>query len=370
MSELELYAKYLDLGDRLGKSGDDLAAWVEDKVDLYLERFESHATAFVWDKTEWAWCLANLLQDEALSVLISLSPAEGADYQSVKRVLLRRFHCDRNGFKAKFLSVKPQDDEDFGTFINRAKRYFDRWVELSGVTTLEGLSYLVCSEIALQACDENFSADRNRSSFNTKRLARVSSLDLIRAVVLVWPRVLVTSHVISVVARDMCGVSAQVVQRKLILLVLYLNYLLIVVLLRVVVIVECQIKPRTGRDRPAPFQPVPIVGEPFERVMIDLVGPLQLSSDSYEYLLTLVEISTRWAEAVPLRRITVKDMTEALFSIFVRLGFPKEIQSDRGQQFMSKLLAEFNSLCNIKHFVSTPYHPQTNGILERLYFHT
>ncbi|GFO28340.1 hypothetical protein PoB_005484500 [Plakobranchus ocellatus] len=69
-------------------------------------------------------------------------------------------------------------------------------------------------------------------------LAGVSSLDLIRAVVLVWPRVVMTSHVISVVAMDMCGVSAQVVQRKLILLVQYLNYLLIVVLLRVVVVVE------------------------------------------------------------------------------------------------------------------------------------
>ncbi|GFO28338.1 Pol polyprotein [Plakobranchus ocellatus] len=98
--------------------------------------------------------------------------------------------------------------------------------------------------------------------------------------------------------------------------------------------------------------------------MIDLVGPLPLSSDRYEYLLTLVDVCTRWAEAVPLRRITAKDVAEALFSIFVRLGFPKEIQSDRGQQFMSKLLAEFNSLCNIKHFVSTPYHPQTNGIVE------
>ncbi|GFO00769.1 Pol polyprotein [Plakobranchus ocellatus] len=101
--------------------------------------------------------------------------------------------------------------------------------------------------------------------------------------------------------------------------------------------------------------------------MIDLVGPLPLSSDRYEYLLTLVDVSTRWAEAIPLRRITAKDEAEALFSIFVRLGFPKEIQSDRGQQFMSKLLEEFNSLCNIKHFVFTPSHPQTNGIVERFH---
>ncbi|GFN75504.1 Pol polyprotein [Plakobranchus ocellatus] len=165
-----------------------------------------------------------------------------------------------------------------------------------------------------------------------RMLARVNILDLVRAVVLVWPPVIMSSHVISVVARDMCA-----------------------------------IKPRTGRDRPALFQPVPIVGEPFERVIIDLVGPLPLSSDRYEYLLTLVDVSTRWAEAVLLRRITAKDVAEALFSIFVRLGFPKEIQPDRGQQFMSNLLAEFKSLCNIKHFVSTPYHLQTNGIVERFH---
>ncbi|GFO29310.1 reverse transcriptase [Plakobranchus ocellatus] len=263
MSELDLYAKYLDLGVKLGRIGEDLATWFEDKVrqdmerndrqiererkreememqkqreeielqkhreemafrreekerevqkeegqrqlelrrmeleaetkkleigsrastdvagpklsygaqrpkvpplhdpsqvDLYLKRFERHATAFGWPESEWASCLSNLLQDEALSIFLSLSPAEGSDYQAVKRVLLQRFGCDRNGFRSKFLSVEPQEAEDFGTFINRARRYFDRWVELSGVSTLEGLSYLVCSEIALQACDEDFVA--------------------------------------------------------------------------------------------------------------------------------------------------------------------------------------------------------------------
>ncbi|GFO14996.1 Zinc finger protein [Plakobranchus ocellatus] len=172
MFELDLNAKYLDLGVRLGRSGEDLSAWVEDKVrqdmersdrqiereNLYLERFERHATAFGWPESEWASCLSNLLQDEALSIFLSLSPAEGSDYQDVKRVLLQRFGCDWNGFRSKFLSVKPQEAEDFGTFINRARRYFYRWVELSGVSTLESLSYLVCSEIALQACDEDFVA--------------------------------------------------------------------------------------------------------------------------------------------------------------------------------------------------------------------
>ncbi|GFO45688.1 hypothetical protein PoB_007219300 [Plakobranchus ocellatus] len=125
---------------------------------LYLKRFERYAAAFGWHESEWVSCLANLLQDEALSVFLLPSPTESADYQSVKQVLLRIFNCDRNGFKSKFLSVKPQADKDFGTFINHAKRYFHRWIELSAVYTLEGLSYLICLEIALQACDEDFVA--------------------------------------------------------------------------------------------------------------------------------------------------------------------------------------------------------------------
>ncbi|GFN98431.1 gypsy retrotransposon integrase 1 [Plakobranchus ocellatus] len=146
------------------------------QVDLYLERFGRHAAAFGWPESEWASCLSNLLKDEALSIFLSLSPAEGSDYQAVKRVLLRRFGCDRNGFRSKFLSVKPQEAEDFGTFINRARRYFDRWVKLSGVSTLEGLSYLVCSEIALQACDEDFVAYiKDRSPSDMVALKSVAS---------------------------------------------------------------------------------------------------------------------------------------------------------------------------------------------------
>ncbi|GFR70789.1 Gypsy retrotransposon integrase-like protein 1 [Elysia marginata] len=127
----------------------------------------------------------------------------------------------------------------------------------------------------------------------------------------------------------------------------------------------CQIKPRTGHDKPAPLQRVHVVEEPFQRVNIDIVGPLPVSEDRFEYLLTMVDVATRCAEAVPLRRITATDVAESLFQIFCRLGFPLEIQSDRGQQFMSHLLAEFNKLCGIKHYVSTQYLPQTNGVVER-----
>ncbi|GFO28052.1 Zinc finger protein [Plakobranchus ocellatus] len=186
--ELEAETKKLEIGSRAGVdvSGPRQSYGAQrpkipplhdpSQVDLYLERFERHAAALGWPESEWASCLSNLLKDEALSIFLSLSPAEGSDYHAVKRVLLQRFGCDRNGFRSKFLSVKPQEAEDFGTFINRARRYFDRWVELSGVSTLECLSYLVCSEIALQACDEDFVAYiKDRSPSNMVALKTVAS---------------------------------------------------------------------------------------------------------------------------------------------------------------------------------------------------
>ncbi|GFR57717.1 reverse transcriptase [Elysia marginata] len=146
------------------------------QIDLYLERFERFASSQAWRVEDWASCLCNLLQGEALSILLSLSTEESANYNTVKETLLRRFNCDRNGFKSKFLSVKPQVDEDFGTYINRAKRYFDRWTELSAVTSKDQLEFLICSEIALQACEPEFVAYiKDRSPANLCELKAVAT---------------------------------------------------------------------------------------------------------------------------------------------------------------------------------------------------
>ncbi|GFS06933.1 Gypsy retrotransposon integrase-like protein 1, partial [Elysia marginata] len=105
----------------------------------------------------------------------------------------------------------------------------------------------------------------------------------------------------------------------------------------------CQVKAPVGCDRPAPLQRMPIIEEPFQRVVIDLVGRLPVTSGKHEYIITMVDVATRWAEATPLLRTTAKDVADALFDIFTRVGFPQEIQSDRRQQFKSTLLKEFNA---------------------------
>ncbi|XP_063586494.1 uncharacterized protein LOC134763893 [Penaeus indicus] len=130
----------------------------------------------------------------------------------------------------------------------------------------------------------------------------------------------------------------------------------------------CQKTSPKGKIGRAPMVQMPIISEPFARVAIDLVGPITpASSRGHKYILTLIDIATRFPEAVPLRNIDTVTVAEALLSIFSRVGIPKEILSDRGTQFKSDLMAEINRMLSIKALFTSPYHACCNGTVERFH---
>ena len=108
---------------------------------------------------------------------------------------------------------------------------------------------------------------------------------------------------------------------------------------------SCDICQRTiakSRNTRAPLGSMPVIDTPFQRVAIDLVGPLELHTENRNmYILTLVDYATRYPEAVALSSIETKAVAEALvsiFSIFSRVGIQKEILTDMGSQFTSALM--------------------------------
>ena len=128
----------------------------------------------------------------------------------------------------------------------------------------------------------------------------------------------------------------------------------------------CQRTTDKGRVPPAPLQPMPVISEPFERVAVDIVGPIiPRASDGSKYILTIVDFSTRWPEAVALRNIEAVTVAEAMVEVFCRVGIPKEVLSDRGSQFTSTMMSEFYRLMNVRGLQTTPYHPMCNGLCER-----
>ncbi|XP_070174500.1 uncharacterized protein [Littorina saxatilis] len=130
----------------------------------------------------------------------------------------------------------------------------------------------------------------------------------------------------------------------------------------------CQKTVSKGKVCPVPLVAMPQISTPFERVAIDLVGPLSPpSEEGHRYILTLIDLATRFPEAVPMKEITSVAVAEALLSIFARLGFPKEILSDQGSQFNSELMKQFHALCGTHAVRTSPYHPQANGTVERFH---
>ena len=90
----------------------------------------------------------------------------------------------------------------------------------------------------------------------------------------------------------------------------------------------------------APLQPVPAFEEPFNRVLIDCVGPLPKSQSGNEYLLTIICTSTRFPEAIRLRNFKANTIVKALIKFFTLVRFPKSIQSDQGSNFMSGIFQQ------------------------------
>ena len=118
---------------------------------------------------------------------------------------------------------------------------------------------------------------------------------------------------------------------------------------------------------PAPLHPVPVIGEPFERIILDCVGPLPKTKSGHRFLLTIMCAATRYPEAFPLRSLKAKPVVKALIRFFSIFGLPKVIQTDQGSNFLSRLFKQVLEQLSIKHCTSSAYHPQSQGALERFH---
>ncbi|CAM5159789.1 unnamed protein product [Eretmochelys imbricata] len=99
---------------------------------------------------------------------------------------------------------------------------------------------------------------------------------------------------------------------------------------------------------------------------MDIVGPLSKTTRSgKKYILVVVDFATRYPEAVPLASIEADTVADALLTIFSRVGFPKEVLTDQGSNFMSALLRCLWEKCGVQHNWASAYHPQSNGLVER-----
>ncbi len=130
----------------------------------------------------------------------------------------------------------------------------------------------------------------------------------------------------------------------------------------------CQMVGKPNQTIPsAPLHPIPVVGEPFERLILDCVGPLPKSKSGHQYVLTLMCAATRFPEAVPLRTLKAQAIVKEIVKFCSTFGLPKVIQTDRGTNFTSKMFSQVLKELGVDHQLSSAYHPESQGALERFH---
>ena len=126
---------------------------------------------------------------------------------------------------------------------------------------------------------------------------------------------------------------------------------------------QCQFTRREDK----PMQPLHPLPRPpaFERWAFDFIGPLPRSKTGMSYILTAMDHGTNWtyADALPAR--SAEAAVDMLRKIIAQHGKMLELLTDNGEEFLSNGFRAFLMRQNIAHLHTTPYHPQTNGRLEK-----
>ena len=110
------------------------------------------------------------------------------------------------------------------------------------------------------------------------------------------------------------------------------------------------------------------VGAPFERIAMDLMGPLPKAKGPtpYRYIMVVGCYFSKWVEAIPIVDKKAETIARACIDgIFTRYGCPFELHTDRGTEFENEIMDRLCEYMGINKTKTTSRHPQSDGMVER-----
>ena len=120
--------------------------------------------------------------------------------------------------------------------------------------------------------------------------------------------------------------------------------------------------PRSGH-----LQPI-LAGAPFERMSIDLPGPHCRTARGSVYIVTYIDVFTKWTEAFPLPNKEAAVVARVLVKqVFCRFGVPVALLSDNGNEVDSSIMREICRLMDVDKLRTTFYKASTNAAIERFH---
>lgn len=128
----------------------------------------------------------------------------------------------------------------------------------------------------------------------------------------------------------------------------------------------CQVNKTPNQTIREPMVITTTASRPFEKIYMDIVGPLPKSYTGNAYILTLIDDFSKFAWASAMKDHEANTVSQHFVTQFICLhGQPQSLVTDCGTEFLSKVFKEVCKLLKITQTSTTPYHPQSNGSLER-----
>ena len=93
---------------------------------------------------------------------------------------------------------------------------------------------------------------------------------------------------------------------------------------------------------------------------------LTITRQGNRYIVIAMDYLTKWPIAKALKEATVKAVSKFIYQkIICEHDCLEVLQNDRGTHFVNRVIKDLTEKFRIKHCLSSPYHPQTNGLVER-----
>ena len=128
---------------------------------------------------------------------------------------------------------------------------------------------------------------------------------------------------------------------------------------------ECQKRNPPNKSHQGPMAQ-DLIAAPFEKVGMDILGPLPETDLGNKYILILSDYFTKWVESYPMSDQEAITIVKIFVKEFIcRYGSPNQIHTDQGSQFESALFQGLCDYLDIEKTRTTPYHPQSDGLVER-----
>lgn len=116
-------------------------------------------------------------------------------------------------------------------------------------------------------------------------------------------------------------------------------------------------------------QPLVLTDTPdaaFDKVSMDIIGPLPMSHNGNSYILTIQDLLSKYSLAIPLQRAGAIDVANSFINKFICIyDAPKALLTDQRSHFLNQLMKAVARKFKISKYTTTAYRPQANGSIER-----